>query len=80
MTSANQSTSFEPTSRFTPQEDAEDLGRLVQATRAMQDVSAEELARRAGVTPDDVLEFEAGRVIPAKPQFEAYMTAPGFTV
>ena len=80
MASANESTSFEAASRFTPQEDAEDLGRLVQATRAMQDVSAEELARRTGVTPGDVLDFEAGRVIPAKPPFEAYMTALGFTV
>jgi len=80
MASADGSTSFERTSSFTPQEDAEDLGRLVQGTRAMQDVSAEELARRTGVTPSDVLEFEAGRVIPAKPQFEAYMTALGFTI
>jgi hypothetical protein len=32
------------------------------------------------VTPGDVLEFEAGRVIPAKPQFAAYMTALSFTV
>jgi len=80
MAAANGPTWFEPTSRFTPQEDAEDLGRLVQETRAMQDVSAAELARRTGVTPSDVLEFEAGRVIPAKPRFATYMTALGFTI
>ncbi|MBP2365594.1 helix-turn-helix domain-containing protein [Pseudonocardia parietis] len=76
MTSANGSKS---PSRFTPQEDAEDLGRLVQEARAMQDVSAAELARRTGVAPSDVLEFEIGRVIPAKPQFTTYMTALGFS-
>ncbi|MEJ2887728.1 helix-turn-helix domain-containing protein [Actinomycetospora aeridis] len=80
MTSANGSTAPEPTSRFTPEEDAEDLGRLVGETRAMQGVSAAELARRAGVTPDDVLDFEAGRVIPARPPFAAYMAALGFEV
>ncbi|WP_181779011.1 helix-turn-helix domain-containing protein [Pseudonocardia pini] len=71
---------FESTSTFTPEEDAEDLGRLVQETRAMQDVSAAELARRAGVTPSEVLDFEAGRVIPAKPPFGVYMRALGFSV
>lgn len=80
MTSSNGSGTSEITSTFTPQEDAEDFGRLVQETRAMQDVSAAELARRTGVTPSDVLEFEAGRVIPAKPQFTAYMAALGFDV
>lgn len=80
MTSSNGSDSSGTTSTFTPQEDAEDLGRLVQETRAMQDVSAAELARRTGVTPSDVLEFEAGRVIPAKPPFAAYMAALGFDV
>ena len=80
MTSSNGSDSSETTSTFTPQEDAEDLGRLVQETRAMQDVSAAELARLTGGTPSDVLQFEAGRVIPAKPQFAAYMVALGFDV
>jgi hypothetical protein len=43
----------------------------------MQDVSAAELAQRAGVTPSDVLDFEA---IPAKPPFAVYMRALGFSV
>ena len=66
-------------SNFTPEEDAEDLGRLLREARTMQDVSAAELARRTGATPDDVLEFEAGRVVPAKPQFAVYMRALGYS-
>lgn len=80
MTASNGSDSSGYTSPFTPREDAEDLGRLLQETRAMQDVSAAELARRTGVAPSEVLDFEAGRVIPAKAQFATYMSALGFDV
>ncbi|MEJ2868410.1 helix-turn-helix transcriptional regulator [Actinomycetospora sp. OC33-EN08] len=80
MTSAGSSDSTAYTSPFTPQEDAEDLGRLVRETRAMQDVSVAELARRAGTTPSDVLAFEAGGVVPARPAFATYMAALGFDI
>ncbi|GAA4543583.1 helix-turn-helix transcriptional regulator [Pseudonocardia xishanensis] len=65
--------------RFTPQEDAEDFGRLLREARAMKDLSAADLASRCGVTAAEVLAFEEGRVIPAKPPFAAYMRALGFT-
>ncbi|WP_028926807.1 helix-turn-helix domain-containing protein [Pseudonocardia acaciae] len=61
-----------------PQEDAEDMARLLREVRAMKGVSVAELADRSGVRPSDVLEFEAGRVIPAEPPFRAYMRALGF--
>lgn len=62
----------------TPEQDAEDFGILVREAREAQGVSAAELARRTGVMPSDVLNFEAGRVVPALPQFTAYMRALGF--
>jgi len=65
--------------RFTAEEDAEDFGRLVRETRAMQDVSAAELAHRCGVRTEDVLAFEDGRVVPAKAPFSAYLQALGFS-
>ncbi|SFN46282.1 Helix-turn-helix domain-containing protein [Pseudonocardia ammonioxydans] len=64
---------------FTPEEDAEDLGRLLREARAMQDVSVAELARRTDRTADDVLDFEAGRVVPARPQFAVYLEALGYS-
>jgi hypothetical protein len=36
------------------------------------------LARRTGVSPSDVIEFEAARVVPARSQFTIYMRALGF--
>lgn len=80
MTSANESAATGYTSPFTQGQDAEDLGRLVREVRAMKDVSVAELARRSGVTPDDVLEFEAGRLVPAEPHFATHMQALGFSV
>jgi ribosome-binding protein aMBF1 (putative translation factor) len=74
----NGSPRVEPASASTPEEDAEDLGRLLREARAMQDVSAAELARRTGATPSDVLAFEAGRVVPARPRFAVYMGALGY--
>jgi ribosome-binding protein aMBF1 (putative translation factor) len=67
------------TSPFTPEEDAEDFGRLVREAREMQSVSADELAARTGVPARAVLDFEAGRVIPARPPFGEYMRALGYS-
>jgi ribosome-binding protein aMBF1 (putative translation factor) len=69
---------FEASPEPTPEHDAEDFGLLVHEAREMQGVSAAELARRTGVPPSDVLEFEAGRVVPAGDQFSLYMRALGF--
>lgn len=63
---------------FTPQQDAEDLALVLSEARETQGVSAAELARRTGVTPSDVLEFEAARVVPARDRFAVYMRALGF--
>jgi ribosome-binding protein aMBF1 (putative translation factor) len=63
---------------MTPEEDAEDLATLLRETRGMQGVSAWELARRAGVSTEDVLAFEAARVIPADEPFAVYMRALGY--
>jgi ribosome-binding protein aMBF1 (putative translation factor) len=63
----------------TPAQDAEDLGLVLREARETQGVSAAELARRTDVAASDVLDFEAGRVIPATPQFSVYMRALGFT-
>lgn len=78
MTSSNGSAPAEQASPFTPEEDAEDLGLVLRGAREAQGVSAAELAERTGVTASDVLEFEAGRVVPAKPPFATYMRALGF--
>lgn len=66
------------TNGFTPQEDAEDLAVVLREAREMQDVSAAELAHRAGVRTVDVLEFEAARVVPTGDRFAVYMRALGF--
>jgi ribosome-binding protein aMBF1 (putative translation factor) len=63
----------------TPEQDAEDLGLVLREARETQGLSAAELARRTRVTPSEVLASEAGRVVPAKPPFAAYMRALGFT-
>jgi ribosome-binding protein aMBF1 (putative translation factor) len=63
---------------FTPQEDAEDLALVLREAREAQGVSAAELARRTGMRTADVLEFEAGRVVPARERFAVYMGALGF--
>ncbi|MCK2243497.1 MULTISPECIES: hypothetical protein [unclassified Crossiella] len=63
---------------FTPQEDAEDLAKVLREARDLQGVSAAELANRTGVRTMDVLEFEAARVIPAREPFAVYMRALGF--
>jgi ribosome-binding protein aMBF1 (putative translation factor) len=63
---------------FTPEEDAEDLGRLLREAREMQSVSADELAARTGMPSVAVLDFEAGRVVPARPPFAEYMRALGY--
>lgn len=60
------------------EQDAEDLALVLREARETQGVPAAELARRTGVSTTDVLEFEAGRVIPARPQFAIYMRALGF--
>ncbi|MEJ3652186.1 helix-turn-helix transcriptional regulator [Actinomycetes bacterium KLBMP 9759] len=62
----------------TDQQDAEDLALLLREARETQGVSAAELARRTGVTPSDVLAFEAARVVPAREPFALYMRALGF--
>jgi transcriptional regulator with XRE-family HTH domain len=63
----------------TPEQDAEDLGLVLREARETQGVSPAEMARRTGVAASEVLAFEAGRVVPAKPPFAAYMRALGFT-
>jgi ribosome-binding protein aMBF1 (putative translation factor) len=63
----------------TPEQDAEDLGLVLREARETQGVSAAELARRTDVTVTDILDFEAGRVIPSKPPFAIYMRALGFS-
>jgi ribosome-binding protein aMBF1 (putative translation factor) len=72
------STRFEDPAGPTPQQDAEDLALLLREARETQGVSVAELARRTGVSPSDVLEFEAARVVPARSQFAIYMRALGF--
>lgn len=79
MSSGNgSSTWFEAPTGPTPQDDADDLALVLREARETQGVSVAELARRAGVSPSDILEFEAGRVIPARPPFAIYMQALGF--
>lgn len=79
MASPNGSASIPGAPAPTPEHDAEDLGLVLRQARETQGVSAVELARRTDVAASDVLAFEAGRVIPAKPQFAVYMRALGFT-
>ena len=79
MASANGSTWVGGAPGPTPEEDADDLGRLLREARETQGVSAAELARRTDVAASDILEFEAGRIIPARPPFAVYMRALGFT-
>jgi transcriptional regulator with XRE-family HTH domain len=62
----------------TAAEDADDCGRVLRELRAIKDVSAAELAARAGVSERDVAEFEAGRIIPARPAFGAYLRVLGY--
>jgi ribosome-binding protein aMBF1 (putative translation factor) len=62
----------------TAEQDAEDLGLVLREARETQGVSAAELARRTGTSASDVLQFEAGRIVPARPQFAIYMRALGF--
>ena len=45
----------------------------------MQDVGVAEPARRTDRTADDVLDFGAGRVVPARPQFAVRMEALGYS-
>jgi transcriptional regulator with XRE-family HTH domain len=63
---------------LTAAEDADDCGRVLRELRTLKDVSAAELATRAGVTEVDVAEFEAGRVIPARPAFTTYLRVLGY--
>ncbi len=79
MASPNGSTGVAGAPGPTPEQDAEDLGLVLREARETQGVSAAELARRIEVAASDILEFEAGRVIPAAPQFAVYMRALGFT-
>jgi ribosome-binding protein aMBF1 (putative translation factor) len=79
MSSPNGSTSITGAPGPTPEQDAEDLGLVLREARETQGVSAAELARRTDVAASSVLDFEAGRVIPAKPQFAVYMRALGFS-
>ncbi len=51
---------------------------MLREAREAQGVSAAELARRTGATPSDVLDLEAGRVVPAAPRFTQFMRALGF--
>ena len=53
------------------------IWRSCSARHETQGVSTAELARRTGVSPSDVLEFEAARVVPAGSQFTVYMRALG---
>jgi ribosome-binding protein aMBF1 (putative translation factor) len=62
-----------------PAQDAEDFGLVLREARETQGVSAAELAQRVGVTPSDVLDFDAGQVIPANEPFADYMRALGFS-
>ena len=79
MSSGNgSSTWFEGAAGPTAEQDAEDLALVLREARETQGVSAAELARRTGVSASDVIEFEAGRVVPARPQFAIYMRALGF--
>lgn len=63
----------------TAADDAADLALVLREARTTQGVSVEELAGRSGVAASDIREFEAGRVIPARPPFAIYMRALGFT-
>lgn len=63
---------------FTPQEDAEDLAIVLREARETQGVSVAELAHRAGTRTEDVQEFEAARIVPARDRFGVYMRALGF--
>jgi ribosome-binding protein aMBF1 (putative translation factor) len=79
MSSGNGSSNwFEGSAEPTAEQDAEDLALVLREARETQGVSAAELARRTGVSTSDVIEFEAGRIIPARPQFAIYMRALGF--
>jgi ribosome-binding protein aMBF1 (putative translation factor) len=78
MSSPNGSRAVEGRPQPTPEQDAEDLGLVLREARETQGVSAEELARRTDVAVNDILDFEAGRVIPAQPPFAVYMRALGF--
>ena len=62
----------------TPEQDAEDLGTVLREAREARGVSPAELARRTGLTPSEVLDLEAGRVVPATPPSTACMRALGF--
>jgi len=79
MSSQNGSTWSAGSTTPTPEQDAEDLGLVMREARETQGVSASELGQRVGTSADDVLEFDAGRVVPAKAQFAAYMRALGFS-
>ncbi|GAA4428915.1 helix-turn-helix domain-containing protein [Actinokineospora soli] len=57
--------------------DAEDLGKLVRMTREDGGWSVDALARAAGMAAADVVAFEEGRTIPAKPVFERLFAAMG---
>jgi ribosome-binding protein aMBF1 (putative translation factor) len=79
MSSAHGSSTWsEGSPEPTPEQDAEDLALVLREARESQGVSAAELARRTGMSTSDVLEFEAGRVVPAIPHFTVYMRALGF--
>jgi ribosome-binding protein aMBF1 (putative translation factor) len=78
MSSSNGSTWFASSPGPTPAQDAEDLALVLREARETQGVSVDELAHRTGVSATDVRAFEAGRVIPAQPQFSIYMRALGF--
>ena len=62
----------------TPAEDADDCGRVVRELRTLKQVSVAELAARAGVSEKEIAEFEAGRVIPARPAFITYLRVLGY--
>lgn len=66
MSSPNGSTHVTGAPGPTPEQDAEVLGLVLREARETQGVSAAELARRTDVTASDVLDFEAGSVIPPR--------------
>ncbi|MBC8094025.1 MAG: helix-turn-helix transcriptional regulator [Pseudonocardia sp.] len=78
MSSPNGSTNVTGEPGPTPEQDAENLGLVLREPRETQRISAAELARRTDLAPNDVLDVEAGRVIPAGPAFALYMRALGF--
>lgn len=60
------------------QESAE-CGRALRSLRQQAGLDIAELAVRAGTTEVAVVEFEAGRVVPAHPAFTTYLRALGHT-